>query len=174
MVVTTVMSKSSPTDGLFDPSSAIYPPSQTCWTRTPRLADHTRAGAVTLIGFWLPSTVASNGADESSIERQKALYIIFVVTYGIFASPYISLFPTTLAEQFGPQHFGSINGFLYMLRGVGTLVGTPVAGALIGPKFHLESMSARSYERCSVFLGTLMAATAVCVCWARLESKHRS
>ena len=61
----------------------------------------------------------------------KDLFAAYVVLYSVTAGAYVSLFPTVLAELFGIQHFASFNGLLYMLRGFGTLVGTPGAGALI-------------------------------------------
>ena len=59
---------------------------------------------------------------------RKGLFITFTCAYGITASAYVSLFPTALAEQLGVQNISSINGLLYMIRGIGTMVGTPVAG----------------------------------------------
>ena len=130
----------------------------------------TMLSAVTALGFWLPSTLSSPNSGAQDDSKQKALYIVFVVTYSTFASPYISLFPTSLVELFGAQNFASINGFLYMLRGMGTLIGTPLAGLLIRSKVNPASLSPGAYEYTSIFIGLLLATAAGFVSWARLES----
>ena len=127
--------------------------------------------AVAILGFWLPSTLTPSTPAEYEDTKYKALYITFVITYGMFASPYISLFPTSLVELFGAQNFASVNGFFYMLRGIGTLIGTPTAGALVTSKLQGGYESSRSYERTTIFLGTLMAGASACVFWSRLESR---
>lgn len=78
------------------------------------------SGTVTF-GFWLPSSLLIN------LAARRGLFIAYTCMWGITASSYIALFPTALAEQFGIQNFASINGLLYMIRGLGTLIGTPVS-----------------------------------------------
>ncbi|KAF2155532.1 MFS general substrate transporter [Myriangium duriaei CBS 260.36] len=133
------------------------------------LAVTTLLSSVTVLGLWLPSTLASSIDGKYDI-RSKALYVAFVICYSTFASPYISLFPTSLVELFGAQNFSSVNGFFYMLRGIGTLVGTPIAGALIVRNVQSEVSTPGSYTRCTAFLGTLLAGASLCVIWARLET----
>lgn len=88
--------------------------------------------ALGVLTLWMPS---ASSAQQTS--HTTPLFIAFVFIYGLTAGGYVSLFPTVLAELFGMQHFASINGFLYMLRGVGTLVGTPATSALLrGPSGH--------------------------------------
>lgn len=118
------------------------------------------------LGLWLPSTF------EGGNDKGRGLFIAFAISYGIFAGAYVSLFPTVIAEVFGVQNFASVNGFLYMVRGFGTLLGTPLAGALIrastgSPNFLHASMG---YEKSSVMVGTLLAAATVSVLWVRLEA----
>lgn len=92
---------------------------------------------ITVIAFWL----ASAESDD------MALWIAFVISYGIFAGGklyglmvevfltnilgYNSLFPTTVIEVFGTQAYASVNGFIYFIRGLGALWGSPVGGALV-------------------------------------------
>lgn len=119
--------------------------------------------AVTALGFWLPSTLSVGE------ERARVLFVTFSITYGIFAGAYISLFPTALVEIFGVQNFSSVNGFLYMIRGIGSLVGTPTAGILLRGGSTAPSM-ALGYEKLSMMIGVLMAMAAAAVLWVRLES----
>ena len=119
-----------------------------------------------MLGLWLPSTLSSPESDGNG----KGLYIAFVLTFSTFASPYVSLFPTSLIELFGTQNFASVNGFFYLLRGVGALVGTPVAGALIPRNAQGAVGLPSDYTNCAAFNGSLLAVATVCVFWARLES----
>ncbi|KAI9760960.1 MAG: hypothetical protein M4579_001336 [Chaenotheca gracillima] len=120
--------------------------------------------AISVMGLWLPSSILSRQLVE------RGLFIAFASIYGATAGAYVSLFPTALAEQFGIQNFASINGLLYMLRGIGTLVGTPVAGSLINRGSSLSSTEyASSFKRTSLMVGVLLAAASLAILWARLE-----
>ncbi|KAH8797941.1 major facilitator superfamily domain-containing protein [Xylogone sp. PMI_703] len=121
----------------------------------------TLISAVAVIGFWLPASLNDNR------ESSRGLYITFIILYGAFASAYISLFPTCLIELFGVQHFSSVNGVLYMIRGMATLVGTPVTGLLIPTAGALTSP--KSYERATILIGALLSSATVAVFWVKME-----
>ena len=126
----------------------------------------TMVSAISALALWLPSTSAGG------LQMGKALFVAFTVLYSIFAGAYVSLFPTVLAEIFGAQNFTSVNGFLYMLRGLGILIGTPTAGALIraGSSSSDSSFSSpRGYERSSTMVGILLVFATLAVLWGRLE-----
>ena len=139
----------------------------------------TLVSAATALGLWFPSTRAGQEGDGEGFGgngRARALFVAFAVLYGVFAGAYVSLFPTVLVELFGMQNFASVNGFLYMVRGFGTLLGTPVAGALIhsgGARvavgFGRGGRAAEEYAKSSVMVGALLAAATVSVLWVRLE-----
>jgi MFS family permease len=119
--------------------------------------------AVVCLALWLPSTFGG----------EKGLFIAFAVMYGIFASAYISLFPTSLVEIFGVANYASISGLLYMVRGIASLIGGPIAGVLIrGRESNAGGVprSHNSFVDTSVLVGVLMALAAVAVLWARLEA----
>jgi MFS family permease len=121
------------------------------------------SGLVTL-GLWLPS---SSSLDEGT---RRGLFLSFTCLYGFTASAYVSLFPTALAEQFGIQNFASINGLLYMIRGIGTLVGTPVAGALINARKTDMLGTVVNFEGTIVMVGVLLMSATMFVAWARVEN----
>lgn len=137
----------------------------------------TLVSAATALGLWFPSTRAGQeGEGVGDNGRARALFVAFAVLYGVFAGAYVSLFPTVLVELFGVQNFASVNGFLYMVRGFGALLGTPVAGALIrsgGARvtagFGRGGRAAEEYAKSSVMVGALLAAATVSVLWVRLE-----
>lgn len=119
----------------------------------------TLMSAAITVCFWLPSTISS------STDNSRGLFIAFTICYGLFASAYVSLFPTSLIEIFGVQNFASVNGVLYMVRGMATLIGTPIGGVLIrtnaGPK---------GYVNMSVLVSGLLFAATAGVLWVRIEA----
>ncbi|OJJ51732.1 hypothetical protein ASPZODRAFT_148959 [Penicilliopsis zonata CBS 506.65] len=124
----------------------------------------TFASTIAVLAFWLPSIVAQ--AHGSSLTGH-ALFFVFTILYGCFASAYISLFPASLIELFGVQNFTSVNGALYLVRGLGALVGTPLTGLLIPQATALTAPIA--YERAAITVGVLLFAATVAIFWARVE-----
>lgn len=131
--------------------------------------------AVAVLGFWLPSTFCdAHGHDDSDSDRcntkkANALFFIFTVLYGSFASAYISLFPACLLELFGPKHFTAVSGALYLVRGAGALVGTPLTGLLIPQVTALTRATA--YVHAAITVGALMCAASMFTAWARFEAQ---
>ncbi|KAM9884217.1 MFS monocarboxylate [Verticillium dahliae] len=83
--------------------------------------------AIFSLGLWVPSTLIGTVNEPTA----KNLFISFTVLYGLFASASISLFPVALIELFGVKEIPRMGGVFYMLHGLATLVGTPVAGVLV-------------------------------------------
>lgn len=119
---------------------------------------------VAVFAFWLPSTF---GGDTVSLSAADVLFILFAIVYGCFGSAYISLFPASLIELFGVQHFTSVNGALYLIRGIGALLGTPLTGLLVPRQTALSSIA--SYERATITVGALMFAASLATLWVRIE-----
>ncbi|KAF9877267.1 monocarboxylate transporter [Colletotrichum karsti] len=117
--------------------------------------------AVIIIGLWLPSTSVGNGNEAMS----RQLFIAFTILYGLFASAFISLFPVALVELFGVDMLPRLAGVMYMLQGLGTLVGTPSAAVLISS--YNGSVEPSSYTPVAAFVGALMVATTVAVAGIR-------
>ncbi|KAI9836895.1 MAG: hypothetical protein M1819_001060 [Sarea resinae] len=82
--------------------------------------------AVAVVALWLGSVVAL-GAGAG-----KLLWLLFVIFYGVCAGGYNALFPTTVAEVFGLQAYAAVNGFIYSVRGMGAVFGSPVGGLILG------------------------------------------
>ncbi|KAL9106120.1 MAG: hypothetical protein Q9227_008820 [Pyrenula ochraceoflavens] len=123
----------------------------------------TGMSALTAFALWLPSSLSHSQTDG------RNLFIAFTVFYGIFASAYVSLFPASLVELFGVQHFASVNGALYMLRGLATMVGTPVAGALIRGSGK-DAGGPGEYRNTATMVGVLLVTATLAVVWVRVEA----
>ncbi|GIK05511.1 hypothetical protein Aspvir_009624 [Aspergillus viridinutans] len=129
------------------------------------LAFTTLFSTIAVFAFWLPSMYQESTVSPSSAH---GLFIVFTILYGSFASAYISLFPASLIELFGVQHFTSVNGVLYLIRGMGALIGTPLTGLLIPQSTAL--VSSIVYERAGIVCGVLLFAATLACFWVRIEA----
>ncbi|KAJ5098638.1 hypothetical protein N7532_005639 [Penicillium argentinense] len=120
--------------------------------------------SVSVFAFWLPATFAG---DTVSYNAADVLFILFAILYGCFGSAYISLFPTSLIELFGVQQFTSVNGALYLIRGIGALLGTPLTGLLLPGQSALSAPS--NYRRATITTGILLFAASMATLWVRIE-----
>ncbi|OJD10609.1 hypothetical protein AJ78_08429 [Emergomyces pasteurianus Ep9510] len=117
--------------------------------------------AVSVLTLWLIA------ADDGS----KAPWIAFVILYGILAG-YNALFPTTITELFGVQAYTSVNGFLYFIRGLGALFGSPVGGLILGNSRVPSSGQDKSqilsdYRKLIWYDGALLLGSSMCVIGVR-------
>ncbi|KAF5670461.1 monocarboxylate transporter [Fusarium denticulatum] len=124
--------------------------------------------AFVCVGLWIPSTLIGDSNETAA----RGLFVSFTVLYGLLASAFISLFPAALIELFGVQELPRIAGVMYMLQGLATLIGTPVAGALV--RGEGLSRSSRDYTPMSAWAAALMASAAIAVAGVRLEAMKRS
>lgn len=120
--------------------------------------------SVAVFALWLPSTFAGDGVSDTAA---NVLFILFTVSYGCFGAAYISLFPASLIELFGVQHFTSVNGALYLIRGIGALLGTPLTSLLLSGQSALSDPS--KYLRVSYTVGILLFAASLATLWVRIE-----
>ncbi|KAJ6140246.1 hypothetical protein N7471_006732 [Penicillium samsonianum] len=107
-------------------------------------------------------------------DMHRVLFVVYTCMYGITAGAYVSLFPTALVEQFGLSDFSKVSGFLYMIRGMGTLFGTPLGGMLVrhGSKGGQPGLSS-NFDRMFLFVAFLLCGATLSVAWARsLENKN--
>lgn len=124
----------------------------------------TLLSAVSTLALWFPSTTKMDRSAE------KDLLAAYVVLYSLTDGAYASLFSTVLADLFGTQHFPSVNGLLYMLRGVGTLAGTPGDGALIQNNAHDSVRSKMDFKNPSLLIGGLLTSATLGCLWVRIEA----
>ena len=114
--------------------------------------------AAAVAGLWLNSTLSGS----------KAMWVAFIAFYGVWAGGYNALFPTTIAEVFGLQAYASVNSFIYFIRGVGALFGSPVAGVMLGRS------SVMNYRSLVYFDSALLFGASACVIGVRyFDSRER-
>ncbi|KAI9733560.1 MAG: hypothetical protein M1834_003162 [Cirrosporium novae-zelandiae] len=112
---------------------------------------------ISVLGLWTPALASSSQATA------KATWISFIVLYGVTAGGYNALFPTTVMEVFGPAAYASVTGFIYFVRGLGALLGSPVGGAILG-----EGAQAERYAGVVWYCGVLLGVCSVCCIGVRV------
>jgi MFS family permease len=120
----------------------------------------TFGSAVATFGLWYISD------SQLELHTRRGLLLSYACVYGITAGSFVSLFPIALAEQFGIENFASVSGLLYMIRGIGTLIGTPIGGALVRHNKVSTETSSR-FDRTFLFVAILLSGATISVAWAR-------
>lgn len=93
-------------------------------------------------------------------------FISFVVLYGVFSGAIISLLPTCLVELFGASRYQSLSGLMYFSRGIGTLLGSPLAGLMIVNGGRVS----RDYKNSIIYDGALLLASTICLVGLRARA----
>lgn len=120
--------------------------------------------SIAVFALWLPATFVDETVSATAAD---VLFVFFTIVYGCFGSAYISLFPASLIELFGVQHFTTVNGALYLIRGMGALLGTPLTGLLLPGQSALSAPF--NYERATITVGVLLFAASLATLWVRIE-----
>jgi len=102
-------------------------------------------------------------------DAPRARFVSFVVLYGIYAGGYNALLPTTIAEVYGVQNYNSVNGFIYFTRGLGSILGAPIAGAILGSDATEASidMLKQRYNNVVIYDGLLLVCASLCMACVR-------
>jgi MFS family permease len=121
--------------------------------------------ATSVFAFWLTSIQSTSSPSSFS------LWLAFIVFYSISAGGYYALFPALIAEVFGIRQYAAVNAFLLFVRGLGTMVGSPVGGQLLGSPEH----GTKAYASIAYWDGALlMGATLFCVGLRWADGKERA
>lgn len=129
------------------------------------------ASAIVVLTLWYDAT--------------RPRFVAFIVTYGIFSGGYNALLPATIVELYGDESYDIVTGVIYFLRGIGTLTGPPVAGALLGTRAQFVPSSLEdaldydsrtgneSYDRLAIYTGMLLLGASICACGVRCGEARR-
>ncbi|KAL0950250.1 hypothetical protein HGRIS_010234 [Hohenbuehelia grisea] len=113
----------------------------------------------------------------------RARFIAFVVLYGIYAGGYNALLSTTITEIYGVHDYASVNGFIYFIRGLGSICGAPLAGLILGS--HNRGVPPtgagtdrhtlkQRYNDVVLYSGLLLVSAGLCIAYVRwLHSRAR-
>jgi MFS family permease len=107
------------------------------------------------------------------IHASRARFLAFIVLYGMASGGYSALLPTTITEIYGREHYSSANAAIYFVRGLGAVLGAPIAGALLGAHpgsgqlLEPPDKLMTSFERVAGYDAGLLLAAGVCVVFVR-------
>jgi MFS family permease len=93
---------------------------------------------------------------------ERGTYVTFIVIYGIFSGAIIALLPACLVELFGPANYKSMTGLMYLARGIGNMLGSPVAGLFVKKAADSLSLTASSYRGTILYNGAMLAGNCFC------------
>lgn len=105
----------------------------------------------------------------------QSQFIAFIVFYGVYAGGYNALLPTTITEVYGVENYSSVNGFIYFIRGLGSMLGAPLAGVILGNFARGSSGSnemganilQKRYNEVVIYDGMLLMGAGMCVAYVR-------
>ncbi|KAL0950252.1 hypothetical protein HGRIS_010236 [Hohenbuehelia grisea] len=106
----------------------------------------------------------------------RVQFITFVILYGVYAGGYNALLPTTITEIYGVQDYASVNGFIYFIRGLGSICGAPLAGLILGSHKRGSALLGtdldkgtlrRRYNDVVLYSGMLLVGAGFCVAYVR-------
>jgi MFS family permease len=115
---------------------------------------------VSSLGFWMASALLNS----------RALFWLFTVTYGSMAAGFNQFMGPVLLDIFDSEVFFSVNAAVSFARGVGSLVGSPIGGAILGSREGRRDLP-KNYARLAAFTGSLLAVQLVCCCVVWLISR---
>jgi MFS family permease len=107
------------------------------------------------LGLWLTSITTQN----------RGIWLAFVVVYGIAGGGFNALFPTMVGEVFGMRNYAAVNGFMYFMRGLGAVIGSPVGGSILGDGGEIGKWKGVVW-----FDGALLFGACVCITIVRVAS----
>ncbi|KAL0567535.1 hypothetical protein V5O48_014458 [Marasmius crinis-equi] len=98
----------------------------------------------------------------------EARFIAFVVTYGVVSGGYDALLSMTVVELYGVENYVGVNGSFLLIRGLGSLLGPPIAGVFLGSQAAGEKAGLEErYNRVVIYNGSLLAVSALCAVYVR-------
>ncbi|KAJ7133147.1 major facilitator superfamily domain-containing protein [Mycena epipterygia] len=107
-------------------------------------------------------------------DAPRERFIAFVVMYGIYAGGYNALIPTTITDIYGVENYARVNGSIYFIRGLGSLLGAPIAGLILGSHKRgastpvgIQGMLRQRYDHVVVYDGLLLLTAGFCVAYVR-------
>lgn len=118
------------------------------------------AAFAAVLTLWLGSITLAPGQGSSQSGVAVRLWLAFIVLYSVAAGGYYALFPATIADVFGIRSYAAVNGFIYFVRGCGTMVGSPVGGTLLG---RGGGQAANGYADVVAWDSALLLVSALCV-----------
>jgi MFS family permease len=108
-------------------------------------------------GLWLTAAHTHNGT----------LWIIFTVGHGVFNGAFNTVINSIQKELFGPEMYYSYNGAMTSIRGVGYVVGVPLAGSLVSLVKDSE-LTGDDFTKPIVYTGVLLAVSVLCMVGIRV------
>jgi MFS family permease len=118
--------------------------------------------AIATWALWLPSALTDS----------VGLYIGMSVCHGLISGVFVTVMNSAQKELFGDEMYYPKSGALATIRGIGMVVGVPIAGALVSTVAD-EELHGVDFVRPIVYVGSLLTISIVCLLNVRrLDAKQ--
>ncbi|PSN68979.1 MFS general substrate transporter [Corynespora cassiicola Philippines] len=104
---------------------------------------------------------------SSAITQNKVLWILFIVAYGVVSGCFITTMNSVQKKLFGNELYYSYSGAITTVRGIGSIVGVPIAGALIS-QVDDSRLKGHHFTRPIVYVGSLVMVSLICLVAIRI------
>ena len=110
---------------------------------------------ISALGLWVPAAVLSERSDASNGTAIVGLTIAFSILMGFASGSNISLTPVCVGMLCDTEEYGRYYATCYSIVALGTLTGTPIAGAIV-------SANGGAYWGCGIFCGVNYVLAVAC------------
>ncbi|KAH8730579.1 major facilitator superfamily domain-containing protein [Phaeosphaeriaceae sp. PMI808] len=102
--------------------------------------------------LWLPSAVASN----------LGLYICMSICHGLINGVFNIVMNSVQKQLFGDEMYYPKNGAMTTVRGIGYVIGVPIAGSLVS-RVADEELTGTDFVRPIIYVGVLLVISLICL-----------
>jgi len=113
--------------------------------------------------LWLPSALIND----------KGLYIAMSVFHGLVSGVFNTVSNSAQKQLFGDEMYYPKNGAMTSIRGVGYVLGVPIAGALV-TRVADDELRGKDFVRPIFYTGTLLIVSIICLAVVRVMDARKN
>ncbi|KAF2689517.1 MFS general substrate transporter [Lentithecium fluviatile CBS 122367] len=114
-------------------------------------------------GLWLPAASTGN----------RALWVVFTIGYGVMTGTFNTLMNSIQRRLFGDEMYYTYNGAMTSVRGVGYVIGVPLAGALVSRVKDTE-LKGNDFMKPIFYTGILLTGSMLCIVGVRVVDAQKN
>ena len=144
-------------------SSAVGIPSRIAMGWTADLVGHNNMLLLATLAYGASTLTLWLWAAQTN---QGAVWIVYNVVYGCVFGVFTTVINSVQMGHFGDELYYAYNGVLTSIRGVGYVIGSPLAGALVS-RVKDSDLDGADFNRVIMYTGVLLMVSACCLAGVR-------